>query len=902
MNQPFATIPPAVCDSLFNKSQFRADLTIATSPVPAYKKCLKEATGKLDTWFAEGMAIEELVLARAWLIDQVLRLAWEHLSWDQGCPVALLAVGGYGRGELHPGSDIDILILLAQDHYQQHQSAIERFLMLLWDIGLQVGSSVRSLDECASQAAGDVTIITNLIESRLICGPTDLHQQLLARIDSSRMWPGKAYLQAKIAEQRKRHKKFNDTEYDLEPNIKGSPGGLRDLHMLGWVARRHYGTHDPAELLQLGFLTDSEHQQLQIARAFLWQVRWALHRLAGRCEDRLLFDHQRTLARQFGYRDRKGALAVEQFMQRYFRNVMVVSQLKDLLIQHFDDDILSADSPRQVHPINARVRLVNHYIEAVDATVFVQHPPAILEMFVLITRDQRIQGPTAETIRQVRDQQQLVDDNFRKDPRCTRLFLELMRAPFALTSTLKRLARYGILGRYLPEFGQIIGQMQYDLFHIYTVDAHTLLLIKHLRSFSYPGSTERFPVAARIIHQIHKPELLYLAGLYHDIGKGRGGDHSQLGAIEAKKFCRVHGLDKEDTSLIIWLVREHLTMSITAQKKDLSDPWVIQDFARRVGTQERLAYLYLLTVADINATNPSLWNGWRASLLQQLFWQTHAMLKRGINNLPEINEQIALTKQRAMDLLTHMGIQEEAISYLWDQFDDEYFLRHQSDEISWQTAAILSHSSDEPLIIIPEIPDGYEQQGSKVFVYTRDQPDLFAATVVAFHRLHLAIQEARIITSRSNYSLDTYTVLEEDGSAIGANDQRINEIRRHLLNVLGAPDKFPELIQRRTPRRLRYFNHKPQVVLSSQIEPRQTVLDIDATDRPGLLALIGKTFTRLGLQVHGAKIATFGEKVEDRFILADNEGRPISDAIFCRLIRTELLRVLKKVSGLDAIG
>ena len=423
MNQPFAIIPPAVCDSLFNKSQFRADLTIATSPVPAYKKCLKEANGKLDTWFAEGMAIEELVLARAWLIDQVLRLAWEHLSWDQGCPVALLAVGGYGRGELHPGSDIDILILLAQDHYQQHQNAIERFLMLLWDIGLQVGSSVRSLDECASQAAGDVTIITNLIESRLICGPTDLHQQLLARIDSSRMWPGKAYLQAKIAEQRKRHKKFNDTEYDLEPNIKSSPGGLRDLHMLGWVARRHYGTHDPAELLQLGFLTGSEHQQLQSARAFLWQVRWALHRLAGRCEDRLLFDHQRTLARQFGYQDRKGALAVEQFMQRYFRNVMVVSQLKDLLIQHFDDDILSADSPRQVHPINARFRLVNHYIEAVDATVFVQHPPAMLEMFVLITRDQRIQGPTSETIRQVRDQQQLVDDNFRKDPRCTRLFL-----------------------------------------------------------------------------------------------------------------------------------------------------------------------------------------------------------------------------------------------------------------------------------------------------------------------------------------------------------------------------------------------------------------------------------------------------------------------------------------------
>ncbi len=902
MIEPFDLISPAVRDSLFNKSQFRADLTIASSPVPAYKKCLKEATCKLDAWFVEGIAIEELVLARAWLIDQVLRLAWEHLPWNQGCPVALLAVGGYGRGELHPGSDIDILILLAQDHYQQHQDAIEHFLMLLWDIGLQVGSSVRSLDECASQAAQDVTIITNLMESRLICGPADLHQQLLERINSSHMWPGKAYLLAKVEEQRKRHKKYNDTEYDLEPNIKSSPGGLRDLHMLGWVAQRHYGTHDPAELLQLGFLSSSEYQQLQSARAFLWQVRWALHSLAGRCEDRLLFDHQRTLARQFGYHDRKGALDVEQFMQRYFRTVMVVSQLKDMLIQHFDDDILSADSPQLVQPINDRFRLVNHYIEPVDDDVFTQYPPAILEIFVLITRDQSIQGPTAETIRLIRDHQELVDDNFRKDPRCTRLFLELLRAPFVLTTTLKRLARYGILGRYLPEFGQIIGQMQYDLFHIYTVDAHTLLLIKHLRSFSCPDSSERFPVAARIIHKIPKPELLYLAGLYHDIGKGRGGDHSQLGAIEAKKFCRVHGLEKEDTSLIVWLVREHLTMSITAQKKDLSDPWVIQDFARQVGTQERLEYLYLLTVADINATNPSLWNGWRASLLQQLFWQTHRLLKRGVNNLPEANEQIALTKQRAMDLLAHMGIQEEPVSYLWDQFDDEYFLRHQSDEISWQTAAILSHTSEEPLVIIPEVPDGYEQQGSKVFIYTRDQPSLFAATVVAFHRLHLAIQEARIITSRTNYSLDTYTVLEEDGSAIGANDERIAEIKSHLLHVLSALDKFPDLIRRRTPRRLRYFNHQPQVVLSSQIEPRQTVLDINATDRSGLLALIGKTFTKLGLQVHGAKIATFGEKVEDRFIIADSDGKPISDAIFCRLIRTELLKALKKFSGLDAIA
>lgn len=901
MSNPFQKIPAFVKDSLFNKSQFRADLTISTTPIPAYKKSLKEGTTKMDRWFMDGMDVEELVFARAWFIDQVLCLAWEHLDWSKGGPIALLAVGGYGRGELHPGSDIDILILLEEDHYIEHQKAIESFLTLLWDIGLKVGSSVRSLAECAHQASNDLTIITNLMESRVISGPVVLHEHLLDITDTEHMWPSQRYLQEKFEEQRKRHRKYNDTEYDLEPNIKGSPGGLRDLHMLGWVARRHYGTHDPAELLALGFLSNVEHQQLHRCRAFLWKVRWALHSLTGRSEDRLLFDHQRTLASQFGYHDHTGALAVEQFMQSYFRTVMIVSQLKDLLLQHFDDDILSAGEHQEVRPINERFQVCNNYIETVHDKVFAEYPPAILEMFVLITRDQTIQGPTAETIRLIRDYRHLVDSTFRKDPRCTRLFLELMRAPFALTSTLKRLARYGILGRYLPEFGKIIGQMQYDLFHTLTVDAHTLLLIKYLRSFSYIKSREQFPIASRVIHRIPKPELLYLAGLYHDIGKGRGGDHSQLGAVDAKKFCRVHGLNKEDTALIIWLVREHLTMSVTAQKKDLSDPIVIQDFARRVGTRDRLKYLYLLTVADINATNPGLWNGWRASLLQQLFSQTHQLLKRGIDNLPEINEQIIHTKKRALELLMEKGFKEDPISGLWNQFSDEYFLRHQSDEIGWQTEGILLHNPGKPLILIPEIGKGYEHQGSKVFVYTHDQSNLFAATVAAFHQLGLAIQDARIITSRSNYSLDTYTVLEKDGSAIGPNAERILDIQTHLQNTLSEPDKFPALIRRRTPRQLRHFNREPVVLISNQVEPRQTVLEITATDRPGLLALIGKTFARLQLQVHGAKIATFGEKVEDSFVIANSKGEPIHDAESCRQICDALSRVLREASSLDAI-
>ena len=439
-------IPVDFKKQLFDRSQFRADLTLSRSPVPAYKRTLNDAREKLDSWFLEEVDIETLVQTRAWLIDQILILAWEHLDWSKGPEISILAVGGYGRGELHPGSDIDILILLAEDNYTAHQDNIERFLTLLWDIGLKVGSSVRSLDECETQARSDLTIITNLIESRTLSGSQLLREELQERIDVAHMWPSKDYLQAKFEEQRARHKKFDGTESNLEPNIKGSPGGIRDLHMLGWVARRHYNTHDLAELVDLHFLSSTEYQQLERCRAFLWRIRWALHSLTGRCEDRLLFDHQRTLAEQFGYKDHEGSMAVEQFMQSYFRTVLIVGQLKDLLLQHFDDDILNAGEPQVVTPINERFQVCNSYIETVHDRVFAEHPPAILEMFVLMTRNPDILGPRAKTIRLLRDYRHLVDSTFRKDPRCSKLFLKLLQAPYGLTASLRRLAAMAFWG------------------------------------------------------------------------------------------------------------------------------------------------------------------------------------------------------------------------------------------------------------------------------------------------------------------------------------------------------------------------------------------------------------------------------------------------------------------------
>ncbi len=902
MNSAFQIVPENLKKSLFNKSQFRANLTLSRDPVTAYKKCLKESKSILDNRFQEGTDVEILVQARAWLIDQVLTLAWEHLNWNHNCKTALLAVGGYGRGEMHPGSDIDILILLQENRYNDYKVSIEAFLTLLWDIGLKVGSSVRSLEECAIQAEQDLSIITNLMESRVIAGNASLHTDLEELIDVSKMWPRKAYLQAKFDEQRIRHKKYGDSEYNLEPNIKGSPGGLRDLHMLGWVARRHYNTHDPAELLDLKFLTETEHHQLKRCRAFLWKVRWALHSLTDRCEDRLLFDHQRALATHFGYKDHTGSMAVEQFMQSYYRTVMMVTHLKDLLLQHFDDDILNADASEVIKPLNDRFQIYNNYLETTNDQVFTNHPPAILELFVLLTKHKEALGPRAKTIRLVRDHRHLIDSEFRKDPRCCRLFLELMQAPYALTSTLRRMARYGILGRYLPEFGRIIGQMQFDLFHTHTVDAHTFLLIKQLRGFRYSKSKDRYPIASNIIHKIPKPELLYIAGLYHDIGKGLGGDHSQLGAEAAESFCRRHGLNKEDTSLISWLVREHLTMSITAQKQDLSDPQVIQELARKAGSRERLDYLYTLTVADINATNPNLWNGWRASLLQQLHSQAKHLLKRGIDNLPDIEEQLAETKSQAMLSLEQDNVDKDRVSALWQQLSDDYFLRHEPMEISWHTSGIISHQGSQPLILIRETRNGLEHGGSKVFIYTQDEENLFAASVAALDQLCLSIQDARISTSADNYSLDSFTVLEDNGSAIGENGHRIRQIQQHLGQVLNSPDNFPELIKRRTPRQLRHFSDEPEIHISSHTNTSQTVIEITATDRPGLLALIGNTFSSMELQVQGARIATFGEKVEDRFYVTNYNGEAISDVKTCRSIRDQLKRVLFNASERDAIA
>lgn len=889
---------PQMDPELFDRGQFQAELALKSSPIAAFKKAIKQAREVLDGRFREGRDIRRLVEDRAWFVDQILQEAWKRFDWSEDADIALLAVGGYGRGELHPNSDIDLLILLDSADHEVFRTPIEGFLTLLWDIGLEVGQSVRSVAECAEEARADLTVVTNLMESRTIAGPEHLRQRMQEVTASDRMWPSKEFFLAKRKEAKARHAKYNDTEYNLEPNVKGSPGGLRDIQTILWVARRQFGSLNLHSLVQQGFLVDSEYGMLAASQEFLWKVRYALHMLAGRAEDRLLFDHQRKIAALLGFEDGEGKLAVERFMQKYYRVVMGVAELSELINQHFEDVLLREGERGAAQPLNSRFQVRDGYIEVTSQGVFKRTPFAILEVFVLMAQHPEIKGVRADTIRLLRDSRHLIDDDFRRDIRNTSLFIELFKSPQGIHRNLRRMNRYGILGRYLPEFGHIVGQMQHDLFHIYTVDAHTLNLIKHLRKLKWPELAEKFPLASKVIDKLPKPELIYIAGLYHDIGKGRGGDHSELGAVDAEAFCARHQLPAWDSRLITWLVQNHLVMSTTAQRKDLSDPQVIFDFAQQVGDQTRLDYLYVLTVADINATNPSLWNSWRASLLRQLYTETKRALRRGLENPLDREEQIRQTQSAAIDILVRGGIDQDDAEQLWSQLGDDYFLRHTAADVAWHTEAILQHpAGKDPLVLIKETAQREFEGATQIFIYAPDQHDFFAVTVAAMDQLNLNIHDARVITSTSQFTLDTYIVLDADGGRIGDNPARIKQIRDGLIEALRNPDEYPAIIQRRVPRQLKHFAFAPLVSIHNDAQRPVTVLEITAPDRPGLLARIGKIFLDFDLSLQNAKIATLGERVEDVFFITDAHNQPLADPELCARLQDAIVQQLSQANG-----
>ncbi len=885
-------IPAYACQPLcFNQQRFRRDLD-NKAPVKVFKNAVDGMKTHFELRFREGEDIRSLVESRASFIDVILHYAWHLYEWEND--VCLIAVGGYGRGELHPHSDIDILILLENQVGEKYNGQLQEFVTFLWDIGLEIGSSVRSLEECITIARDDITVATNLQESRRIAGNDALRDQLQTQTGPEYMWPMTEFFKAKWEEQVRRHDKHNNTECNLEPNIKNAPGGLRDLQMINWIAKRYFGVQTLRQLEGQDFFTEREFGVLRGAEAFLWSVRFGVHMLSGRAEERLLFEYQRELAQLFGYEDSDKGLAVEQFMHKYYRAVISLRELNDVLLQYLEEQIFHKDAAAQITPINERFQLRDNYIEVRHARVFDEEPSALLEIFVLMGNTPSIAGARASTIRLIRDRRNLIDNRFRDDPKNREMFMQLFSIDYGLVTQLTRMKRYGVLGRYLPAFGRITGQMQHDLFHRYTVDAHTLLVIRNMRRFTQPENEKRFPIAAHIVRHMPRRELLYIAGLFHDIAKGRGGDHSELGAQDAEEFCRLHGLPGQETRLVCWLVENHLLMSFISQKKDISDPDVIRDFALRVGDQRRLDYLYALTVADMCATNPEIWNTWRASLMRQLYMETKRALRRGLENTVDKQELVEETQRLALAKLSDKGIFADEARALWATLGDEYFVRESHLDIASQTEAMLAHQGEQPLILISETTSTKLEGATQIFICARDARHVFAAATTCLAQLHLNIQDAKIYHADTGYTLDTFYVLNDNFEPIGNDAQRYQQIHDALQRELALAGEYSDIVKRRTPRELKQFSIPTQTSISNDIVGGYTVLEVISPDRPGFLATIAQVFMEEGIIVQNARISTLGERVEDVFFITDLNGQPLSDAQACEALQDKIRQRLDR--------
>ena len=880
----------AALQPVFDPDQIDQKLAEGKAAVQVYREFLSNASKAIEQRFMETLQAGELVHARAELIDRILTHAWREYFSATDPDIALVAVGGYGRGELHPGSDIDILILLRNPEQERYRDALEMFIMFLWDIGLEIGHSVRSIDECVDEAKQDITIATNLIEARHLAGPPDLFEGLRERTGPDRIWPDRAFFEAKWEEQIKRHHKYDDSAYNLEPNIKEGPGGLRDIQMIGWVAKRHFNADTLHGLVKHKFLTEEEYFQLMEGQNFLWKVRFALHIITKRHEDRLLFDHQHTLAKIFGYQDANSNLAVEQFMKKYYRTLMELSLLNEMLLQLFQEAILYADAHGKPSPLNRRFQIRKGFIEVTNERIFNRYPFALLEVFLLIQQHREIKGVRASTIRLIRSHRHLIDTKFREDLRNRSLFMEILRQPRGVSHELHRMNRYGILAKYIPVFGNIVGLMQYDLFHIYTVDEHTLMVIRNMRRLTLKRYEDELPNCSKIMRHIPKPELLYLAGMFHDIAKGRGGDHSELGALDAMDFCLHHGLNNYDTNIVAWLVKNHLIMSTTAQRKDISDPDVITEFAAKVGDTTRLDYLYLLTVSDMRGTNHTIWNDWKATLLRELYQATRRALRRGLENPQDQSEYSREIQTQALEILERQHVARERIEQLWSNLSEDYFLRHSANEIAWHTEAILANDGREfPLILVQQHA---QRGGTEIFIHMPIADHLFAASTGTFEQLGLSVADARIITSEDGYAYDTYVLLEENGEAIQSS-HRMEDILNSLRHELQQSSYTFKEVTRRTARQLKHFNTPTSISFNQDQRNQRTVMEMITADRPGLLSKVGQALMKCNVHLQNAKIATIGERVEDVFFISDKNLQPVTDEAQLEALRRTIIAYLE---------
>jgi [protein-PII] uridylyltransferase len=845
------------------------------------KQRLKAERAVLIDAFREDGKPEKLLRGLRQSVDGVLAEAWHAVALP--ADTALVGVGGYGRGELFPYSDVDLLILLAEPANAITQAKLEELVQMLWDLGLEIGHSIRTVDECMSESAADITVQTSLLEARLVDGDAALFAQLQARYDAA--LDPQAFFQAKTAEMRLRHAKYEDTAFSLEPNCKESPGGLRDLQVILWVAKAAGLANSWGQLATRGLVTQTEARQLMEKERAFKDIRVRLHLQTRRREDRLVFDVQTPIAESFGLKTTGEGLnarrASEYLMQRYYWAAKTVTQLNTILLQNIEAQLFPQSG--ETEPINERFNVVDGFIDIAFDDTFEKTPSTVLEVFVLMTERPQIKGMTARTMRALWHARFEIDAKFREDPVNRANFLRILQAPVGLVHALRRMNDTSILGRYLPNFRRIVGQMQHDLFHVYTVDQHIMMVVRNMRRFTMTEHAHEYPFCSQLIANFRKRWLLYVGALFHDIAKGRGGDHSKLGTVDAAQFCEDHAIGSEDTELVVFLVENHLTMSQVAQKQDLSDPDVIQAFAKVVKDERHLTALYLLTVADIRGTSPKVWNAWKAKLLEDLYRITLRVLGGEPHSA---DRELKNRQEEALATLRLYGLPANAHEALWKQLDVAYFLRHDASDIAWQTRSLCGLTdSARPVVKCRLAPIG---EGLQVAVYVKDQPDLFARICSYFDRKNFSILDAKIHTTKHGYALDTFLVTEQNFAK--SYRDIISLIEHELTELLVSQGPLLPPTKGRLSRLSRTFPITPTVDLRPDERGQYYLLSIAANDRTGLLYSIANVLTRYRINLHTAKIMTLGERVEDVFLV---DGAVLNNSRNQIQLETDLLDALK---------
>ncbi len=821
--------------------------------------------------FLRHQPVTDLVFARSEYMDQLLQRLWRYYQFSDVENLCLIAVGGYGRSELHPLSDIDILILSDKPLTTELGAKVSEFITLLWDLKLEVGHAVRTIKECSEVGSGDLTVATNLQEARLLCGSEEAFIKLKLLVLSESFWPSVDFCQQKITEQKERHARYHDTTYNLEPDIKSSPGGLRDIHTLSWIARRHFGATSLLEMSKYGFLTDAEYRELVECQDYLWRVRFALHMELKRYDNRLTFAHQAQVALHLDFTGEYN-IPVEMMMKEFYRTLRRVAELNKMLIKLFEQAIINDGEELPAEDLDDDFQRRGALIEAKKPALFQARPETILDMFIHIANDSSIDSVAPATLRQLRTARRRLNKFLHTIPEAREKFLALCRHPNSLYRAFPLMHKLGVIAAYIPQWSQIVGQMQFDLFHVYTVDEHSMRLLKNIHAFSHIENHNKHPICCEVYPRMQKKELLILAAIFHDIGKGRGGNHSEIGAVEAYAFCIEHGLSKPEAKLVSWLVKNHLLMSVTAQRRDIYDPDVIAEFAKTVRDEEYLDYLVCLTVSDICATNPELWNSWKRTLLAELYHSTQRALRRGLENPVDVRDRIRHNQQLSSALLRKEGFSAREIELLWQRFKADYFLRHTHKQIAWHCIHLLRHSdAEQPLILVSKKAT---RGGTEIFVYSKDQPALFASVVAEIDRCNLNVHDAQVMSSKDGYILDTFMVLDQNGDPIKEEFQdtlitRLTETLKHT-----GPKKVRV---RRAPRQLQHFNVKTQVDFIPTKTGKRTLMEFVALDFPGLLATVGESFSQLDIHLHGAKITTFGERAQDLFIITSSTGKSLLD-------------------------